>query len=258
MVFWLGTHRPGWLEDMTVPLFISRNALSRNQTLPRAAGPWALDSGGFTQLDKPPHRWVLTADEYAGIVRDYADRIGRLEWAAPQDWMCEPWIVAKTGLSVREHQERTVQNYLDLRGRGPFIPVLQGWTLDDYERCVELYDEAGVDLAAEPLVGLGTVCRRQDTAEIAHVVSALTDLGLRLHGFGMKSRGVARVGHLLASADSMAWSTRGRMAWHHERRRLCDGTNHVGGKSCANCPGWALRWRAGVVDGLGLFAQEAA
>jgi hypothetical protein len=39
----------------------------------------------------------------------------------------------------------------------------------------------------------------------------------------MKSRGVARVQSLLASADSMAWSSRARNEWHHEKRRLCGG-----------------------------------
>jgi len=28
--------------------------------------------------------------------------------------MCEPPIIAKTGLSVREHQERTVENFIEL------------------------------------------------------------------------------------------------------------------------------------------------
>ena len=46
-------------------------------------------------------------------VRLYRDEVGGLQCAAPQDWMCEPQIVAKTGLSVREHQQRTVENLLD-------------------------------------------------------------------------------------------------------------------------------------------------
>lgn len=92
------------------------------------------------------------------------DEIGRLEWAAPQDWMCEPFMPAKTGLTVAEHQVRTVENYLELRSLAPerpFVPVPQGWKLDDYVRCVDLYYElTGIDLAAQPLVGIGSVCRR--------------------------------------------------------------------------------------------------
>jgi hypothetical protein len=253
--FFTGTHQPNWLEMTSVPLFISRTRLEKRRDLPQARGPWALDSGGFTQLNQPPHRWTLTPSEYADMVARYQADIGHLAWAVPMDWMCEPQVLAKTGLTVREHQERTVTNYLDLRDRGPFIPVLQGWDEADYHRCVDLYTEAGVDLTIEPLVGLGTVCRRQDTHAIARVVGSLAARGLRLHGFGMKSRGVARVGHLLTSADSLAWSSRARNEWHHERRRLCGG-EHRGG--CANCLPWALQWRDRVVDGLGLFGQVAA
>jgi hypothetical protein len=253
MRFYLGTHMPGWLADDGPPLFVSHVRLRRMSRLPVAARGWALDSGGFKELDRHG-RWVTTIEEYVDAVAGYMDRVGGLEWAAPMDWMCEPRMIARTGLSVREHQDRTVSNFLELRGRGPFIPVLQGWTAADYARCVELYADAGVDLTVEPRVGLGTVCRRQDTDEIAAVVGELASGGLRLHGFGMKSRGVARVAHMLASADSMAWSSRARNAWYHDRVRLCGG-EHRGG--CANCEAWAERWRDRVTAGMGLFAEEA-
>jgi hypothetical protein len=148
--------------------------------------------------------------------------------------MCEPWIVERTGLSIREHQERTVSNYLELRDRGPFIPVLQGWALDDYEACMSLYADAGVDLAAVPMVGIGSVCRRQDTDEIGRIMLAVHDAGIRAHGFGVKKEGIARYGRLLASADSMAWSYNAR------KNPPLPGCRH---KNCANCPRWALRWR---------------
>lgn len=253
MDFLLGAHHEHWLAHAGVPLFVSHRRLRARKRLPVAIERWSLDSGGFTELSMHGE-WRTTVTEYVEAVERYETEIGRLSWAAPQDWMCEPVMLAKTGLSVREHQDRTVANYLELRDRGPFIPVLQGWTLADYEACIGLYDSAGVDLRMAPLVGLGTVCRRQNTAEIAHVVNVLNSHGLRLHGFGMKSRGVARCAHMLASADSMSWSARGRNEWHHEKRRLCGGA-HKGG--CANCLPWAMRWRERVVTGLGLFGAPA-
>jgi hypothetical protein len=249
--FWLGTHRANWLGTLDVPLFISHRRLHAYKTLPVALGEWALDSGGFTELNLYG-RWKTTEAEYVEAVQRYSEETRRLAWAAPMDWMCEPAVIEKTGLSVREHQERTVQNYLDLRGRGPFIPVLQGQTLVDYEVCISLYGDAGVDLVAEPIIGLGTVCRRQNAPEIARIVCELANAGLRLHGFGMKSAGLARVAHLVTSADSMAWSTRGRMAWNMDRRRMCR-VDHQGG--CANCVAWALIWRDRVIDKAGLFAE---
>jgi hypothetical protein len=93
--------------------------------------------------------------------------------------MCEPAVIsggrfgglrfAGTGLSVAEHQARTVANYLQLRTLVPdlpFIPVLQGWDRPTTCGVCELYTAAGVDLTAAPLVGLGSVCRRQSTTEI--------------------------------------------------------------------------------------------
>jgi hypothetical protein len=230
---WLGTHEPAWLPRLSVPLCLSHRRLARRRSLPRARGRWALDSGGFTELSLHGG-WRTPADEYVEAVQRYAEEIGKLAWAAPMDWMCEPAVVAATGLSVREHQERTVANYLELRGRGPFVPVLQGWTLADYEACVALYADAGVDLAALPLVGLGSVCRRQRSKEIGDIVACLATGGLRLHGFGVKKTGLERYGHLLASADSMAWSFRARHA------PPLPGCAHA---SCSNCARFALRWR---------------
>lgn len=241
MRFWLGTHETSWLGRVDVDLFISRRRLDRRKSYPRALGAWALDSGGFTEL-AIHGGWTLDARGYAATVRRYRDEIGGLAWVAPQDWMCEPAMLARTGLSVPEHQARTVDNFGELRAElGPLvIPVLQGWTLGDYLRCVGRYAAAGADVTAEPLVGLGSVCRRQDTDEIAAIVCELTDIGVSCHGFGLKTAGLARVGPMLTSADSLAWSYGGR------RRGTCSHRSR-----CANCLHWAMSWRADVLAGVG-------
>jgi hypothetical protein len=245
--FYLGTHLPHWLASSRFPLFVSHKRLARYKHLPVARCRWALDSGAFSELSAHG-RWTLTPEEYVTAVRRYRDEIGLLDWAAPQDWMCEPFIVAKTGLSVAEHQRRTVTNYLLLRELAPdlpFVPVLQGWTLEDYLRCVDLYTAAGVDLAAQPIVGVGSVCRRQATDEIGEIMAALSSLGLRLHGFGVKTEGLKRYGQYLASADSMAWSFRGR---HIRGCKHRHGTSAPGSE--ANCRAFAAEWRRSVCRGL--------
>ncbi|HSX28404.1 MAG TPA: hypothetical protein VLF60_03050 [Candidatus Saccharimonadales bacterium] len=73
-----------------------------------------------------------------------------------------------------------------------------------------MYKSAGLDLARERLVGLGSICRRQGTEEIGRIVEQLAGMGLRLHGFGIKTLGLRRYRKHLMSADSMAWSIRGR------------------------------------------------
>jgi hypothetical protein len=210
--------------------------------MPRATDPWALDSGGFTELSLHG-RWTLSARHYVAAVRRYATEIGRLEWAAPQDWMTEDVIRARTGGSIRDHQRRTVSSYLHLRSAAPdlpFIPVLQGQSLADYLRCADLYDKAGVDLAALPVVGVGSICRRQHTSEVEQIIRALAGRGLRLHGFGVKITGLSRYANKLISADSMAWSFRGR---------------HVAGcspthRTESNCVHFALAWHDRVRQAL--------
>ena len=117
--------------------------------------------------------------------------------------------------------------------------MVQGWQLADYLACVQLYRAAGVDLTRERLIGLGSVCRRQSTGQIAVIVAALAALGLRLHGFGIKITGLHLYGHLLASADSMAWSYAARRA-----PALPGCTGHP---NCANCLTYATRWRIRIL-----------
>lgn len=248
--FWLGAHHPRWLATVGVPLMVSRRSLAGRRTLPRAAEAWVLDSGGFTELSLNGG-WTIPARQYAREVRRFRDEIGRLAWAAPQDWMCEPPILAKTGSTVVEHQARTVANFLDLMAIDdtlPVIPVLQGWTLPDYERCLALYERAGIDLTTAPLVGVGSVCRRQSTAEAAAILATLAGYGLKLHGFGLKLDGLRASADHLASADSLAWSFDAR------RSDPLPGHTH---SSCANCVHWAMRWRERVLDVLRAPRQMA-
>jgi len=249
MCFYLGSHHPSWLGWARWPLFVSHRALAPITSPAKAVGPYAIDSGGFTELSKYGE-WRTPPQAYVEALARYEATVGRMDWAAPQDWMCEPFMLAKTGLTVREHQARTVDNFQTLRALWPKVsdescpvmPVLQGWTLGDYEHCADLYAQAGVDLHAYELVGLGSVCRRQDTAEIGAIVAAFA-AEFPLHGFGCKTSGLVRYGRMLASADSMAWSFDGRF------KAGCTPT-HV---SEANCPAFAEGWRQRLHSRAGLW-----
>jgi hypothetical protein len=164
--------------------------------------------------------------------------------------MCEPFMLARTGLTIAVHQARTVANYLELRDLAPdlpFIPVLQGWSGDDYLRAVGMYSRAGVDLTAEPLVGVGSVRRRQTTGEIEVIVHSLASLGLRLHGFGVKAGGLARYADCLESADSLAWSFEAR------RAVPLPGCSHA---NCANCLRYAAAWRERTLARLSVMQMH--
>lgn len=240
----MGTHHTSqrWF-DLGVELFISRRRLTGRKTFPRALVPWALDSGGFTELTLYDE-WRTTENEYVADVLRFRDSIGQLAWAAPQDWMCEPHMLEKTGLTIAEHQRRTIASFVSLRQRlgQVVIPVLQGWELDDYKRHWEMYDAAGVVLEQEEVVGLGSVCRRQNTSEVGEIVELLSSWGLGLHGFGVKKAGLVMYGDRLVSSDSMAWSFRAR--------RSAPLSGCVSHKNCANCDLYAMRWRTQLLESI--------
>jgi len=235
--FFLGTHEVSWLARTEVPLFISRRRLALRKKLPRALGPWALDSGGFSEI-KESGKWTVPPEQYVDEVRRWSEAIGNLQWAAIQDWMCEEIMLAKTGLKVVDHQRLTVDSYLrlhDLAPEIPWAPVLQGLKRGEHERHILMYEAAGVNLKAFPVVGVGTMCRRQAELTASLILAGLHDeLGDRLHGFGLKTKGLSLASRHLNTADSLAWSDRARY----------DRFEHGGGeKNLQNDIGFALNWR---------------
>ena len=244
MRFFLGTHVPNHLEKTDVPLFISRRALEKRKSTLNSKGQWALDSGGFTELNLNG-KWSISAQDYVNTV-NRINRTPGLVWAAQQDWMCEPFVLEKTGLTVNEHLKRTVSNLLELRELDcdtHITPVLQGWELEDYKQCFEMFEAKGVDLRSEPIIGLGSVCRRQATSEIEKIVKYFHAKDLKLHGFGVKINGLKRYGEMLESADSLAWSFGARYSQSH--CSICKINPKT--KNCANCLNYALEWRKKVL-----------
>lgn len=185
--------------------------------------------------------WRTTPESYVHSVRRYVSEIGNLDWAAIQDWMCEDFILKKTGRSIQDHQKLTVFSYIKLKTLAPEInwtPVLQGFKLSDYLNHVDMYAKSGITLTEFPTVGVGSICRRQHTQEAEVIIETLAGMGLKLHGFGFKLLGLKRTAHLLTSADSMAWSFVAR----YDDPLV--GHSH---KTCANCSEYALQWRERVI-----------
>lgn len=272
MVFYLGVGHPHHLNSSPVPLFLSATTLARyrrrgEQFPVRIGGAgWAGDSGAFTALtgSNPAHPWHLDPDDYGGLWVRLIEDIGPPNFVAIQDWPCEPAARARTGLTVYEHQQQTLDNYLYLVEEFPmvpWIPVLQGWHAWQYEQHAAMYEQAGVALADCHRVGLGSVCRRASDVDIAELVTRLAGRGLRLHGFGVSINGLRRVGHLLASSDSQAWSATARRehvrlpGCRHWTRRDSSGVVRLG--DCRNCFRYALVYREEVMDAVRHAARRA-
>jgi hypothetical protein len=267
-VFYTGAHHPHWLTRSPVPLFLSATTLARYRTSGDAwpvrgtsGARWAGDSGAYAALmlaaDREGHPWSADYETYGGMWARLADEIGRPpDFIAVQDWPCEPGVRARTGLTVREHQEATVESYLQLLEGFPWLPwlpILQGWQPHEHVKHHAMYRSAGVDLTGR-LVGVGSICRRGSQRGILAVLDALAPLGMRLHGFGVSINGLRLAGHLLASSDSQAHSAVAR----RERIRLA-GCRHLSmpdqhgvrrPSDCRNCFRWAIAYRDRIKSAL--------
>jgi hypothetical protein len=208
MRFYVGMHQPGHTKHIA-RAFVSINRV-RNRKSPVPAQEWIMDSGAFTELST--HGCYRHAvDQYAADVNRIAALNPTLIAVVAQDWMCEPVIIAKTGLSVGEHQRLTIERYDDLLRfvrDVNVMPVLQGFRVSDYLDHIDLY---GARLGRNMWVGVGSICKRNGSpAQIEAVLTAIKIKrpDLRLHGFGVKTTSLCRglVRECLYSADSMSWS----------------------------------------------------
>lgn len=231
MIFFTGLHQPSDAPRVRAA-FISVHR-SRQRKGPIRARRWIMDSGAFTTLDL--HGCYPDSPEsYAAEVRRRAtDGSTRPLRAVSQDFMCEPFMLARTGLTLTDHQRLTIERYDALlvsdTGGVPVMPVLQGYSPESYVEHIRQYGER---LTPRMWVGVGSVCKRNaDPSAIRAVLLAIkrTRPDLRLHGFGVKttSLGCGLIRSLLFSADSMAWSYAARRqgrngnSWREARRFEC-------------------------------------
>lgn len=186
---------------------VSINALRKRQS-DFIVNDWLLDSGAFTELSRFGH-YRHSVEDHAGEVSRWS-RCGNLLAAVSQDFMCEPFILEKTGLSVSEHQRLTIERYdaiLPLVSV-PVMPVLQGYRVSDY---LSHLDQYGSRLRLGAWAGVGSVCKRNARPdEVADILRSIKNKrpDLRLHGFGLKLTALEsrEVREHLYSSDSMAWS----------------------------------------------------
>lgn len=232
MRFFVGLHQPSDAKNFEA-VFVSVNRL-RNRKGPFAVRDWIMDSGAFTTVNKHGG-YPESVDEYAGHIKRWSAN-GNLMAAVAQDYMCEPFVIARTGLSIAEHQRLTIERYDALvacdTGDTYIMPVLQGYAPADYVAHLAAYGER---LAYGAWVGVGSVCKRNgDARAIESVLCAIKSArpDLRLHGFGVKTTALRSglVRSMLETADSMAWSFAARRAgrnandWREARafRRVID------------------------------------
>ncbi|MEI7913078.1 MAG: hypothetical protein WCK77_25950 [Verrucomicrobiota bacterium] len=202
----VGLHQPSDAQHFDAA-FVSVNRLRKRKS-DFKVGDWIMDSGAFTEIANYGHYREIPLAYVAQIER--WRKCGNMLAAVSQDYMCEPWILEKTGMNIPEHQRLTISRYDAIQSNTTMyiMPVLQGYAPADYVRHLQMY---GRRIKKGMWVGVGSVCKRNgDPGAIYDVLSAIKAVrpDLRLHGFGLKTTALADGGvfDLLHTADSMAWS----------------------------------------------------
>jgi hypothetical protein len=160
----------------------------RRRKFQKRVGLKWLDCGGFSLLN--------LYGEYPFSIVNYANLQAFLQadYYATMDYPCEPEISRQLGLMTNEERIRaTVENALVLmewEGQlpGRLVPVIQGYSLDEYRDCISLYERAR---AIREYMAVGSMCRRISTEELNRLIpgiySAAAQAGVRrLHFFGLK------------------------------------------------------------------------
>ena len=162
-----------------------------------------LDSGGFS-YNRDHSGYPFSLQEYV----DLAIRLGARH-VATLDLPCEPGVNRAAHATNEERIRRTVQHAVVAREMFPavpWVPVIQGYTADEYLSCVDLHKATG---AVSSYMAVGSLCtrtRRDDTWEVLRAIRAALP-GVRLHGFGVSLALLRdrRIRSALWSADSQAW-----------------------------------------------------
>lgn len=209
MLFYVGLHQPSDAKHF------DRACIAQQRLRPRKANIGAckvlLDSGAFTELNLHG-KYRTTPQEYCDeIGRLHRDGVVNIEIAVTQDYMCEPFMLKKTGMTVTDHHRLTIERYdalLACNPPVPVMPVLQGFRPSEYANHMMMY---GDRLRPGMWVGVGSVCKRNgDPEQVLAILRVLHGINpaLRYHGFGLKTTALAvpEIWEKLYSADSLGWS----------------------------------------------------
>jgi len=188
--------------------YILINFMTKNSKYVPSAEILFVDSGGFPSsfLYNGYNRTDL---EYLHFVRKTKANLFAL-----RDYPCEPQILQKYNVTAKDQIHRTLEHHIKLlelserlEVKAKPIPVIQGWELEDYYYCIDLFREHGL---ITDYMAIGSLCRRNATKQIQQIIIKVRQelpAWVKLHAFGVKLSALKNivVWRALHSCDSSAW-----------------------------------------------------
>ncbi len=214
-------------------MYSVRRLKKRISAMPFRGLDWILDSGGFSEINING-KYSFTVNEYLRLVELHQPRM-----FFNMDYVCESNALNKTGLTIKQHQEKTTNNQIKIMDiynkfniKGQFAGCIQGFEIEEYLSHIDSLKEHGL---ITPIMGIGSICRRNSINQILNIIKAIKKEvpKTKLHGFGIKTQilNMPSVYNDLYSCDSMSWSLSGR----NQKTKMCINCKYPNSKSCGNC-----------------------
>jgi len=169
-----------------------------------------LDSGGYSFFS----RWgdypfsISSYVDLANILKDMYP----LERVATLDYPCEPKINRINDLQTNEERIRATVNMaggcIDEDKTLPWLPVIQGYTINEYLYCLDLYADIGI---TSDYWAIGSICSRKgNLLELRNLIVTIRDQfdNEKLHAFGLGIPFLKdpQIFQAIYSSDSSAWN----------------------------------------------------
>lgn len=190
--------------------FMTKNAYYCAKTTRRYAKTLLIDSGGAPESIIKNNGYNRSDIEYLHFVR-----VVKADYFVLRDYPCEPQVLRKFNVTVKDQIHRTLDHHLKLielyersEVKATPIPVIQGWEVEDFLYCVDMFKEHG--LLNFDYIAIGSTCRRHQVKQTQKIILAVREAvprKIKLHAFGVKLSVLDHkaVWDALYSADSSAW-----------------------------------------------------
>lgn len=182
---------------------------SKGFTLPKYALPYRrlfLDSGGYQLLNKFGD-FPFSVDDYLNYVNSV-----KPDFFASMDYPCEPEISRKKGLRTnKERIDKTIGNTIEIldkwEGKSKFVPVIQGYTKNEYRYCVNQMQEQNL---ITDYMAIGSLCIRKEPNKVKAIIRLIHTLlpKIKIHCFGVTLNifnDSAEMWNIVHSWDTQAW-----------------------------------------------------
>ena len=167
-----------------------------------------IDSGGFSFFKKWGE-YPFDLETYLSFIYNLKEQYP-LELCAVMDYPCEIEANRTKLKTNKDRIEATVRNAvecIDADPNLPWIPVIQGFSLEEYLHCVDLYEQVGIRL---DYIAVGSVCARKGNLHsIRRILTKIRDrTKARLHSFGLSLTYLkdSQIHNAVYSSDSAAWN----------------------------------------------------